>query len=478
MTAKALYFEGQTNGTTVSALNSDDFGDSALVTANIGAGNACTYSTDFAYPGTVSVKFVTTTSGFDYMELGAFSSNSMVQTFYIYITDTPSQDTTIATFRTGAAQVGGLNITTGRVFQVTRSGGTVVFTGSTQIPVNQWVRVNFACVVATTSTGQANLAWYSTPGGTTATETYTSGATLNMGTTALTVARLGKNSNASNWATTFYVDSWRVQDGTSTFYGPLVSDVSGTVAAVSAASLAVTMTSQVSGTIAAVSAVSGVVTSTGQVSGTAAAVSAVTGEVASVLQVAGTIDAVSAVSATVTATLQVDGIAAATSAVSLAVASTLQVAGTVAAVSAVTGDVDIASGSTTLDVEGTVAAVSGVTGDVVIIRAVAGTVAAVSDTTGLVATVRPIQGTVTATSEVTGTVAAVYTVAGQVDAVSGVTCTVTAVYTISGTVAAVSGVTLSVIIGGPIRDVTLTATLARDRLSVRLAANRLTARLA
>lgn len=200
-------------------------------------------------------------------------------------------------------------------------------------------------------------------------------------------------------------------------------------------------TFQASGTVAATSATTGAVSLVARPTGTVAATSSTTGAVSLVARPSGATPATSATTGTVRAVLAASGTVAATSVTTGAVGSVQPAAGTVAAVSGTSGAATITSGATTWQAAGTVAVTSGTTGSVRLVAASAGVIAATTTTTGAATRLAPAAGTIAAVSAATGNPTRLGAVSGTVTVVSSTSGTLRLVTTATGTTGVTSTTT-------------------------------------
>jgi hypothetical protein len=146
----------------------------------------------------------------------------MAQRFYVRIPSAPTAATMIMQLRNSAGQACALNITTGRMLQMTNGLGAGIWTATTAMAVDTWYRVELAVQAGTTtSNGTVNLSFY-TLDSTTEIQNFTA-SNANLGTTNLSDVRWGKVSSTGTWE--IFFDSLKIDSSSTTFLGPHVTSV-------------------------------------------------------------------------------------------------------------------------------------------------------------------------------------------------------------------------------------------------------------
>jgi hypothetical protein len=221
--------EGGTNGATVTTANSAGASGNAWSSVNIASGTTLVFATAAAYKGSLGYRMTQGTG----TGVGAnvrWDLTGWLQArgrFYLRATAYPTQLTRVLlvndTSFTNTMATVVLN-TAGKL--LVRDSNSVLFTSTTAIPLNTWVRVEWVVTPGTTSSnGVVRFAWAS--GDAAATETFAS-TSANTGTAGLGRMFLGKNSGT--WNTTLDVDDIAADDASATAFmgasstGPTVVD--------------------------------------------------------------------------------------------------------------------------------------------------------------------------------------------------------------------------------------------------------------
>jgi hypothetical protein len=210
--------EGGTSGTGVTTGNSGGTSGTPWSTVTLGTGSTCTFDNAQAAHGTLSYNFTPGAAAGDTLTLGTASSTTGVMRFYAYFTALPTAATQLARFATsGSLVVANIVIDTAGHVIVQGSAGTL-HTSSVTVSLNTWYRFEMSAIVATATTGTVNMAAY-VGDSMTVFDSYSPGATVNLGTTNFAKVNFGKVSSSGNWAT-FYMDDFAVDDTQTTFFGP------------------------------------------------------------------------------------------------------------------------------------------------------------------------------------------------------------------------------------------------------------------
>jgi hypothetical protein len=215
MALKTNTAEGQTNATTVTVANSDDFGDAAVGTPVIGAGSSIQYDTSQHMHGSASFKFVAASGVSDYIPIALTSSNGTLDASYYYrYPGNPSVENRIGhVVTTGTTKVSICVNTNGTLrLRDAASGGAATAIGTASfLTSGTWYRLEVKATKGTTTTdGVIHLAIF-TGDGTTALATFDA-TNYNTGTANFTDFYFGR-SGAIAAAETWYLDDLQVQDG-------------------------------------------------------------------------------------------------------------------------------------------------------------------------------------------------------------------------------------------------------------------------
>jgi hypothetical protein len=172
-------FEGSTSGTTISTSNSGGASGDLFDTVNIGTSATLTFDNTHAVHGSLAASVSTPSvaaSSYVLWSSGSLGGSPTQIWFrvYLYFTANPAHTFTVV-------QSGGLiQITTaGKLFAKDSASGTL--SGTATIPLNQWFRVE-GFMTASATVGQIEMKLFKTADSTTADETDTSPASLNVST--------------------------------------------------------------------------------------------------------------------------------------------------------------------------------------------------------------------------------------------------------------------------------------------------------
>jgi PKD repeat protein len=121
MTQLRNNFEGQTNGGSLTAVNSGSSG-SAFTSVTL-TGGAATYSNAHPANGSIGIRFTPSGTAACYAENNNLSGTSWRKTLYFYYSGAPSAVTRIYMVRTAAGEAFGITVTTGGRFQLTDAIG-------------------------------------------------------------------------------------------------------------------------------------------------------------------------------------------------------------------------------------------------------------------------------------------------------------------------------------------------------------------
>lgn len=369
-------------------LNTGLAAGTAVTAANSGSGGAGTAFTwvDIVSPSTLTFQSAqrygasglsiqldqSTTSGaalFDFEGVG-LTGKTWAFRYYIYLTQNPSNIARVHTmYNASDAEVSRMSITSGRQLQLRTSANAILAT-STALALNTWYRVEVSITAGTTTAnGVVTAQVYTLDTATSPLLNYSSNA-QNTGTADLGYLRMGRDSGGLTLDA--YFDEFAMDDALAgALIGPVggwpatTHPVSGSVPVVSTlASPSLNAIFRPSGTVAAVSALSGAVTQRSPVSGAVPVVSTVSGDadrVGQTFSVSGTVPIVSTVAGAAVKRAPAAGVVPVASTISGAAVRRTSVSGSVAVISTVSGDATTAA--ITYDVSGTVDVTSGATGD-------------------------------------------------------------------------------------------------------------------
>lgn len=223
MTRLTNSFEGGTSGITISTGNSGGISGNAFDVVAIGSAATLTYSSTEAAHGSLSGKYVTGASSVNVLtEWSTSLTGSSVSTccfrFYGYFPSLPSSTMVVCSILNGATEVLFVVITSSGTIQLKYgSGNTTAHTSTSAVAAGAWFRLE-GFVVASASAGQVSFSYYAAPNSATATESYTSAASLNTGT-GITVIRFGNPSSQASY--TLYLDDVGASD--TGYLGPVTS---------------------------------------------------------------------------------------------------------------------------------------------------------------------------------------------------------------------------------------------------------------
>jgi hypothetical protein len=221
-------FEGGTSGTTITPGNSGGVSGNAFDVVNIGASAALAYSNTQAAHGTLSGEFTepgTSTTCFAAWA-GSLTGSSLATIWYrayVYLPALPpvTNMRLIAPYDSTSICAGIAVSTAGKIVVQAGTTDTTQYTSTSAVNTAGWFRLE-GFVTGSASAGQVSMALYNSPDSATATETFTSAASLNT-TGAITSVRFGSSAQGTNY-------SWFMDDlGASSTgpVGPVVSPAAG-----------------------------------------------------------------------------------------------------------------------------------------------------------------------------------------------------------------------------------------------------------
>lgn len=228
MAVKTNSFEGGTNGTGITSGNSGGASGDAFDFLVIGTGATVTFDNTRAAHGTLSARVTPTASQTANGNWQGLNTTDFAIRKYIYLTAATTDDT--YWFRSSNAG-GGTRLVSlhgdsaGRL--VLRTPSATVWTSTSTVPLNQWVRIEMYAHIGTgTTDGKVAAAFYSADS-TTPIDSFTNNA-LNMGTTAIDQIGFLKYNNQA-YATAFWVDDLRIDTAATGLLGPVGSNAAPTV---------------------------------------------------------------------------------------------------------------------------------------------------------------------------------------------------------------------------------------------------------
>lgn len=273
MTTRNNTCEGtNTNTVTTSNTGGADQFDEIILS---GAGTTCTFSNTQAHSGSTSIKlhYANVASTASVRWSGITGTANGYTRFYIYATAQPGANTRLISWvGSGANRCGVQWLTTGKL-RILNGSGSSVSTGTVNVPLNQWVRVEFDVTGLSGTTGNAAVRFYSGAQleGSTPDETI-SASGLTTGGATIDDVRIGTSNTAVTHAWDLYVD--RIDYSDVAQPGPSLTTVTGTLGTtLDNAATAITATETISGTAAttlagSVVAVTGTETMSGSLSTT------------------------------------------------------------------------------------------------------------------------------------------------------------------------------------------------------------------
>jgi hypothetical protein len=211
MAAISNSFEGGTNATAVTAVNSGGVSGTAFNSvAGAVTGATLAYSSTHAAHGSLALQIATsTTAGSQWVgwTTGFGTQSDFYVRFNMYLTAYPAASATLwRTFSAGAV-VGSINLTTAGILRTLDSTGASIagVATSTSLPLNQWIRVEAHFTVSATA-GQVELKVFNTVDSTVPDFSAQSGAEENLGAASTDAYRLGLQSSQANFPSTWFDD--------------------------------------------------------------------------------------------------------------------------------------------------------------------------------------------------------------------------------------------------------------------------------
>lgn len=227
MTLLVNSFEGGTSGIAITAGNSGGVSGNAFDTATQGSGATLNYDKTEAAHGLLSCNITTTSAAISEINWAASFGSGIATAYwrgYYFFTGNPS-----ATIRLWNATTSGSSNCTvslnssGKITVTYGSGGTSFVTFTSSVPLNAWFRVE-GMITISAAAGQVAAILYEPLDTSTPTETHTSAASLNTGTTGPTIYAWGNSSTVASVGP-YWVDD--VGLSSTGYIGPVDSVKSG-----------------------------------------------------------------------------------------------------------------------------------------------------------------------------------------------------------------------------------------------------------
>lgn len=219
MTTFGYTAEGGTVGATV--VSGQTGSGDPLSVAQVTNSATLTIDNAQAAHGTKSIKFTPTTTGQAQIAY-AISSTSVAGRIYLYFTAAPTADFYIMRAETGVSATTAPRFvwkSTGKLV-LQDAAGAVVWTSTTSVPLNQWVRFGiFAKAGADTATGTLKGGMF-LGDSTSPVDPVFSSTTANAGTAPFTRIAAGKTNASQTYATAFWGDDFAVNDAATDLIGP------------------------------------------------------------------------------------------------------------------------------------------------------------------------------------------------------------------------------------------------------------------
>ena len=213
--------EGQPNGTTLTAANSGGGSGDAFATVTTSGTITVTYSTEMSMFGSQSYKVVSSNSSALYIRpstSGAYCGSSQMYLYLPSYADNNQQF--ISIYSSGGYYTATLNINQlGAVRINNRAESNLHTSANGTMPTSQWVRIDLAAEVGSTTTDGRIMAQASLLNSFTPFWSYDSGYTTNTGTDTISEYRFGKLDTVPNIAL-FYMDNLAWRSGMLDFIPP------------------------------------------------------------------------------------------------------------------------------------------------------------------------------------------------------------------------------------------------------------------
>lgn len=203
--------EGQPDGTTLTNLNSGGGSGDAFDTVTVSGTVARTFSNEQKMFGAQSYKIAASATSALYNRVNTADVYSGSAQLYLYLPTYADANQLFVNLRNASASIASFNVNQAGTIYISNSAGSNIHISSVGIfPTNQWIRIDLAAIVGTTTANGRIVAQASLLNSFAPFWTYDSGYTTNTGTTSFAEFRFGKLDTAPNIAL-FYMDdaSWR-----------------------------------------------------------------------------------------------------------------------------------------------------------------------------------------------------------------------------------------------------------------------------
>ncbi len=213
--------EGQSSGTTLTAANSGGGSGDAFDTVTVSGSLSVTYSSDMSMFGTQSYKVEPASSTALYIRPSISGAYAAGMQMYLYLpTYASTNQLFCAILSSGGAYSARMSINQeGRVIIANYAGSNVLISPTDLVPIGQWLRLDLATQVGSTTSNGRIVAQLSYTNSFTPFWSYDSGYATNTGTSALSEFRFGKLDTAPS-ISLFYMDNLAWRSGSIDFIPP------------------------------------------------------------------------------------------------------------------------------------------------------------------------------------------------------------------------------------------------------------------
>lgn len=213
--------EGGSNTTGVTAANSGGASGTAFAVDPTLNGGAITFSNEQPSHGSLGYKVVRSGTTQCYIDWTNTTASTLAFRGYFYFDNLPAGGTSFVSFRTsgGGTHRASLVVNNLGVVFITNTSETVVFTSGGTLSVDTLYRIEAVVQTPTTATGSMDLRIYAGDSTSPIANVSTVVTGANFGTDVGRI-RIGANSAGNNWSQ-WYFDSIAWQDATTTFLGPV-----------------------------------------------------------------------------------------------------------------------------------------------------------------------------------------------------------------------------------------------------------------
>jgi len=224
-------FENGTNGAAITPSSSAGTGVTTLSLVSVGSGSTFTFDNTRAAHGTLSAK-ITPAAAVSTLGQYTMSTTGMAWRGYFYLTAITGDDIYIARLEGAGTTTRILSMHldfAGKMVIRDASAGNL-YTSTTAVPLNTWVRFELYGVVGNTTTNGVIKAAMYTADGTTPIDSVFSTTTANLNGTGFSLVQFGK-CNTSNYATAFWMDDILVNTSATDLIGPYTANLPPSVTA-------------------------------------------------------------------------------------------------------------------------------------------------------------------------------------------------------------------------------------------------------